>query len=91
MPRASPSIDQIEAVVEAVGVPVNVLALPDGPSLVELEAAGVRRVSTGGSLARAAYGALMAGARELLADGTSRYAVSGVSNDVLAAAFAHEH
>ena len=84
------SIDQIEAVVEAVGVPVNVLALPDGPSVAELEAAGVRRVSTGGSLARAAYGALMAGARELLADGTSRYAVSGVSNDVLAAAFARE-
>ncbi len=84
------SIDQIEAVVKAVGVPVNVLALPDGPSVAELEAAGVRRVSTGGSLARAAYGALMAGARELLADGTSRYAVSGVSNDVLAAAFARE-
>ena len=85
------SIDQIEAVVKAVGVPVNVLALPDGPSVAELEAAGVRRVSTGGSLARAAYGALMAGARELLADGTSRYSVSGVSNDVLAAAFAREH
>ena len=86
------SIDQIEAVVKAVGVPVNVLALPDGPSVAELEAAGVRRVSTGGSgSARAAYGALMAGARELLADGTSRYSVSGVSNDVLAAAFAREH
>ena len=85
------SIDQIEAVVEAVGVPVNVLALPGGPSVAELAAAGVRRVSTGGSLARAAYGALMAGARELLADGTSRYAAGGVSNDVLAEAFAREH
>ena len=51
------------------------------------EGAGVRRVSTGGSLARAAYGALMAGTRELLADGTSRYAAGGISNDVLAAAF----
>jgi 2-methylisocitrate lyase-like PEP mutase family enzyme len=80
-------IDQIAAVVEAVGVPVNVLALPRGPSVAELAAAGVRRVSTGGSLARAAYGALMAGARELLADGTSGYAAGGVSNDVLAAAF----
>jgi 2-methylisocitrate lyase-like PEP mutase family enzyme len=85
------SIDQIEAVVEAVGIPVNVLALPGGPSVAELEAAGVRRVSTGGSLARAAYGALMAGSGELLADGTSRYAASGISNDVLAAAFAREH
>jgi 2-methylisocitrate lyase-like PEP mutase family enzyme len=81
------SIDHVEAVVEAVGVPVNVLALPGGPSIAELAAAGVRRVSTGGSLARAAYGALVAGAHELLADGTSRYAASGVSNDVLAAAF----
>ena len=47
----------------------------------------MRRVSTGGSLAGAAYGALTAGARELLADGTSGYAAGGVSNDVLAAAF----
>jgi hypothetical protein len=47
----------------------------------------VRRVSTGGSLAGAAYGALMAGAREVLADGTSHYAKSGVSRDVLHAAF----
>jgi 2-methylisocitrate lyase-like PEP mutase family enzyme len=82
------SIDQVAAVVAAVGVPVNVLALPNGPSVAELAAAGVRRVSTGGALARAAYGALVAGARELLADGTSRYAAAGVPNDVLAAAFA---
>ena len=55
----------IGRVVEDVGVPVNVLALPVGPSVSELAAAGVRRVSTGGALARAAYGALLAGAAEL--------------------------
>jgi 2-methylisocitrate lyase-like PEP mutase family enzyme len=81
------SIDQVAAIVEAVGVPVNVLALPTGPSVAELAEAGVRRVSTGGALARAAYGALVAGAHELLTDGTSRYAAAGVPNDVLAAAF----
>ncbi|MFN2468213.1 MAG: isocitrate lyase/phosphoenolpyruvate mutase family protein [Gaiellaceae bacterium] len=78
----------IAALVEAVGVPVNVLALPSGPTVAELASVGVRRVSTGGSLARRAYGALVAGARELLADGTSRYAEQGVSNEALRAALA---
>jgi 2-methylisocitrate lyase-like PEP mutase family enzyme len=81
-------VDQVEAVVEAVGVPVNVLALPAGPSVAELASLGVRRVSTGGMLARAAYGALVSGAREVLSDGTSSYARGAITNDVLAAAFA---
>ena len=81
------TVGQVEAVVRAVGVPVNVLALPDGPTIAELAAAGVRRVSTGGALARAAYGALAAGARELLDQGTSTYSAAGLSNDALRAAF----
>jgi 2-methylisocitrate lyase-like PEP mutase family enzyme len=76
-------IDQIASVVEAVRVPVNVLALPGGPSVGELERAGVRRVSTGGMLASAAYGALVRGAREVLGEGTSRYGESGVPRDLL--------
>jgi 2-methylisocitrate lyase-like PEP mutase family enzyme len=79
---------QISAVVEAVGVPVNVLALPSGPTVAELSSVGVRRVSTGGLLARTAYGALLRGARELLADGTSSYASLGVTSQELGAAFA---
>jgi len=47
-------LDQIAAVVEAVGVPVNVLALPNGPTLAELASVGVRRISTGSLLAAAA-------------------------------------
>ncbi|MGD9704522.1 MAG: isocitrate lyase/phosphoenolpyruvate mutase family protein [Acidimicrobiia bacterium] len=78
---------QIRALVDAVGVPVNVLALPGGPSVAELGSAGVRRVSTGGALARAAYGALMVGARELLESGTSAYAATGIARRDLAAAF----
>ena len=78
-------LDQITRVVEAVGIPVNVLALPRGPSVSELEAAGVRRVSTGGLLAGAAYAALLAGARELQNEG--RVGVSGVPRDTLAEAF----
>jgi 2-methylisocitrate lyase-like PEP mutase family enzyme len=80
-------IDQIAAVVEAVRVPVNVLALPHAPTIAELASVGVRRVSTGSLLARAAYGALTAGARELLAGGTSRYAAGGLSGEALSAAF----
>ena len=77
--------DQIRAVVDAVDAPVNVLALPSAPPVAELAALGVRRVSTGSLLARSAYGALAAGARELLADGTSRYAAEGLSVDDRAA------
>lgn len=61
----------ISALVEAAGAPVNVLALPDAPDVGELEELGVRRVSTGSLLAGAAYGALVAVARELRADGRS--------------------
>ena len=80
-------LDQIAAVVEAVGVPVNVLALPNGPTIPELASVGVRRVSTGASLAGAAYGALLDGARELLTDGTSGYASHRLSGEALRAAF----
>jgi 2-methylisocitrate lyase-like PEP mutase family enzyme len=80
-------LDQIAAVVEAVGVPVNVLARPGGPSTAELASVGVRRVSTGSLLAGAAYAALIAGAKELKTDGTSRYAESAAPRDLLKDAF----
>jgi 2-methylisocitrate lyase-like PEP mutase family enzyme len=64
----------VEQLVRAVQVPVNVLALPTGPSVPELASVGVRRVSTGGALAWAAYGALTAAAAELRDAGTSTYA-----------------
>ena len=67
------TVAQIRAVVDAVGVPLNVLAWPGGPSVGEIGAAGGRRVSTGGALASTAYGALMIGAHELLSAGTSAY------------------
>ncbi len=80
-------LDQIASVVEAVAVPVNILALPKGPTISELASVGVRRVSTGSSLAGSAYGALLAGAQELLVKGTSSYAVGGLSGEALQAAF----
>ncbi len=64
---------QIRRLVEAVEMPVNVIATPGGPPIPELAALGVRRVSTGGSLARAAYGAIASAAAELQGPGTSTY------------------
>jgi 2-methylisocitrate lyase-like PEP mutase family enzyme len=62
---------------------LNVLALPSAPPIAELASVGVRRVSTGGLLARAAYGALLAAARELSSEGTSTYAARGASQEDL--------
>lgn len=80
-------LDAIRRVVDEVGLPVNVLALPGGPAVGELEAVGVRRVSVGSALTSAAYGALVAGARELLESGTSEYATRGLSRELVARAF----
>ncbi len=80
-------LDQIAAVVEALGIPLNVLLLPTGPTVAELQSVGVRRASTGGALTGAAYGALEAGARELLAEGTSTYSATSISRDALQNAF----
>jgi 2-methylisocitrate lyase-like PEP mutase family enzyme len=81
------SADQIAAVVDAVAMPVNVLATPATPPVPELARLGVRRVSTGSLLASAAYGALLAGARELLAEGTSTYTRGSMTQAEREAAF----
>jgi 2-methylisocitrate lyase-like PEP mutase family enzyme len=60
-------VDDITAVLSAIDRPLNVLLLPSGPSIEELFALGVTRVSLGSSLAYAAYGALVDAARQLLA------------------------
>ncbi len=76
--------DDIRRVVEATDAPVNVLAVRHAPSIGELTEMGVRRVSTGGALARAAYGALVAAAEELRTAGTSTYidaAMTGAALD----------
>ena len=80
-------VREITRVVDEVRVPVNVLALSNGPTIAELARVGVRRVSTGGALARAAYGALLAGAQELVDAGTSSYAARGAPREALQQAF----
>ena len=69
-----PNIEAIRTVVQSVSKPVNVVRGGPGPSIAELEAAGVRRVSLGGSLSRVAYTALKKAGEELLGPGTFGFA-----------------
>ncbi len=63
-------LDDIREVVRSVDRPVNVLALPSGPTVPELASAGVSRVSVGGAFAFAALGAVIEAARELMERGS---------------------
>ncbi len=75
-----PDIDAIRTVCAAVDKPVNVVMGLKGPrySVAELSAAGVRRVSVGGSFARAALGALLRAAEEVKSSGTFGYAADAI-------------
>jgi 2-methylisocitrate lyase-like PEP mutase family enzyme len=73
--------EEIEAVVRAVAPrPVNVVMGLSGPSfsLGVLASLGVKRVSLGSSLARAAYGAFLEAAREVKGKGTFDFARTAV-------------
>jgi 2-methylisocitrate lyase-like PEP mutase family enzyme len=79
----------IRAVVTSVDRPVNVLARPGTPSVPELAALGVRRVSVGGSFAFAALGAVVTASAELLGPGTYDFlAGSAIGRGAVVKAFA---
>jgi 2-methylisocitrate lyase-like PEP mutase family enzyme len=83
------SKDDIAAVVSSVDRPVNVLmGLQGAPlSLAALSAIGVRRVSVGSALARAALGALLRAGREMREHGTFTFAEDAVSSRDIMAVF----
>jgi methylisocitrate lyase len=65
------SQQDIAAVVKAVAPkPVNILVGSDFTTVSELAALGVRRISIGGALARAAWGSFLEAAREIAEQGT---------------------
>ncbi|MBO1031385.1 isocitrate lyase/phosphoenolpyruvate mutase family protein [Tessaracoccus sp. SD287] len=69
-PRIS-SLEHISAIVEAVAPkPVNLLVNAPFVTRAEAERLGVRRISTGGTLARTAWGGFLAAAQEIVGDGT---------------------
>jgi 2-methylisocitrate lyase-like PEP mutase family enzyme len=63
-------LDEIRTLVAEVDRPVNVLALPNAPSVAQLGEVGVKRISVGSAFSNVALGALIAAGRELLDDGT---------------------
>lgn len=71
-----PSLEAIREVCASVPRPVNVVMGLSGPtwSVDELAEVGVKRISVGGSMARAALGSFMRAAREVLEQGTFTYA-----------------
>jgi len=70
------SKEDIAAVVKAVDRPVNVVMGLQGAqlSVAELSALGVKRISVGSALARAALGAFLRAAREMVDTGTFTFA-----------------
>ena len=88
----APALDRPEdlrQLLASIERPINVLARPGAPSVGELSALGVRRVSVGGSFAFAALGAAVNAARELLEDGSYGFCeLSAVGARAARAAFA---
>ena len=74
------SRDDIAALVRSVDRPVNVVMGLQGVqlSLADLAELGVKRVSVGSALSRAALGAFLEAAREMAADGTFTFAERAV-------------
>ncbi|MES2179144.1 MAG: isocitrate lyase/phosphoenolpyruvate mutase family protein [Gemmatimonadota bacterium] len=60
----------ISRLVNSIDAPINILAGPGAPSIQELGALGVARVSVGGALARSAMAQVRRAATELFAAGT---------------------
>lgn len=77
-----PDLEAIRTVCREVDKPVNVLMGLQGAtfSVAELSEAGARRISVGGSFARAALGALKRAAEEVLQRGTFTYAAEAIPN-----------
>ncbi len=81
MRRASRTQEDIAAVVRSVDRPVNVvMGLRGVPlSLADLSKLGVKRISVGSALSRAALGAFLRAAREMRELGTFTFASDAVS------------
>lgn len=79
--------DEVASVVKSVDRPVNVVMGPGNSTVADLAALGVRRVSIGGSLYRAAMAGFLQAARELKDKGSFSYAAGATPHGELTAAF----
>ncbi|MFE2302165.1 isocitrate lyase/phosphoenolpyruvate mutase family protein [Streptomyces sp. NPDC059445] len=67
----------VKALVEGIDGPLNILVGPGAPSVDELAALGVARISAGSSIAAAAHALVRRAARELLGTGTCESLTGG--------------
>src|SRR5260221_3673963 len=81
--------EEITTLIRSVDRPVNILAgIPGMPGFAELAEIGVRRISVGGALARAALGAFLAAAREIKENATFGFTDTAVPKPEVNAIFA---
>ena len=78
-------IDDIKLLVKEVGIPLNVLVTGGASSLTveTLRFAGVRRISTGSSIARLTYAAIEKAASEMSQQGSFTFGYDALNADVL--------
>jgi 2-methylisocitrate lyase-like PEP mutase family enzyme len=81
--------DVIAELVSRIPAPLNVMAGPGSPSVAELAALGVRRVSVGHMIAAAAYSLAASAATEILTRGTYAGTASTLTHGDLNGYFAH--
>jgi len=80
--------DELRQLLSAVDLPVSVLVVPGAPTVGELAELGVSRISVGGAIAVAAYGAAINAVTELRDSGTCGYwDLAAVARPVIADAF----
>jgi 2-methylisocitrate lyase-like PEP mutase family enzyme len=87
------TVDDIKAVLSSIDRPMNLLMGFPASQLTVAEVAvlGVKRISIGGSMARAAMGALKRAGAEMLEHGTFNYAKETLAGKDLNALFASKH
>jgi 2-methylisocitrate lyase-like PEP mutase family enzyme len=81
-------LDTLTTLVKETTLPVNVMAGPGAPTVAELEAVGVRRVSLGTAVAQAAYAVAQRAATEVLGNGTYRELTDAIDFGTLNGFFA---
>ena len=83
-----PGLDEVREIVRGVAPkPVNVLATARLGSVAEIAATGARRISVGGALARTAWTAFLAAAREIAERGTFGGLAGLVTGDAMSEVF----